>query len=489
MTEKKLVGEVNNADLHTQEETDKEMDCIVKTDLRIGEIVAFDQVKERFRQVVRGQQYARLLADAGAEVPHGVLLFGPHGCGKSFMAEAFAGSFAEQTGRIIFRFSGDLGQEDVRDRLAELAHLIEDTDTSILILDDLKLLTEDDTGFKKTILLLFQEALRNSDVFYIVTSDYKTKNDDEIRTAFGLDEVIDIDYPSGGDIPLLMDHICNNFGFPYDFRSENEQRITGPRHEHLSDAVNLCWKESYGSLKKMLSAALHHALMNEKDRMDLQDLIYGVEKYRYAHSEKAKEIKEIIKRESAYHEAGHILVGEILQPGRVGYSSIIRRGETEGRDGYVHTVEDFDRREDQVTELLAAKAAVEMVLGNAVNIGCVSDISGAMNEIMRMVLYSGQYGLEYAELYDDYLKEAPESRKKLDDKIYAIAVQQYEKAKEILCRHRDMLDRLADKLLKDGYILASEVRAICHPTFNQSVLMEFKPLAADCARTDEKTVK
>lgn len=86
-----------------------------------------------------------------------------------------------------------------------------------------------------------------------------------------------------------------------------------------------------------------------------------------------------------------------------------------------------------------------------------------MEIIRRMVLYSGQYGLEYVELYDDFTKEAQESRRRIDDRIYAVAVQLYEKARDMLCEHRSELDQIAEKLMENGYILRSEIHKICHP--------------------------
>lgn len=312
----------------------------------------------------------------------------------------------------------------------------------------------------KGILLMFQEELSDCDVFYIVTRDYGPKQE-EIQRAFGLREVIGLDYPSMEDTEVLIYHICGGFGFPWDFRSELERSGNSNRAE-VSDAVALCAREQYVKLRQILSDALYHALTSEKSQMDLHDLIYGIEKCNYVVTDQDKPMNPQIIKEHAYHEAGHILAGEILHPGSVCFGSIIRRGETAGTEGFIHRIHDEDTREDSVVSLLASKAAVEMAIGNSVNVGCEEDIGRAMELIKRMVLYSGQYGLEYTELYDDFTKEAQESRRRIDDRIYSVAAQLYEKARNILCGHRSELDQLAEKLMKDGYVLRSEIRKICH---------------------------
>lgn len=152
-----------------------------------------------------------------------------------------------------------------------------------------------------------------------------------------------------------------------------------------------------------------------------------------------------------------------MQPGIVAYASIIKKGMTEGREGYVYFLHSWNRREDDVIDSLAANAAVELVLGNDINVGCDGDIASAFKELQEMVMYTGQYGLEYVELFDEFTKESQENRSRREEKIYAVATQFYEKAKSIICEHRNQLDQLAEKLMKDGYILLSEIQKICHP--------------------------
>ena len=85
-------------------------------------------------------------------------------------------------------------------------------------------------------------------------------------------------------------------------------------------------------------------------------------------------------KKTALHEAGHLVVSEVLCPGSVGLASLRSTGR-DSTGGFIHRCKELSRRPYYVLVSLAGKAAVELYYCDTVASGCRSDINRACNYI------------------------------------------------------------------------------------------------------------
>ncbi|MDA9368446.1 hypothetical protein N9R27_03030, partial [Flavobacteriaceae bacterium] len=191
-------------------------------------------------------------------------------------------------------------------------------------------------------------------------------------------------------------------------------------------------------------------------------------------------MSESEKRNTAYHEAGHAIVGRLMPEHDPVYKvSIIPRGRALGvtmflpeEDRYSHS-----RRHiiGQVTSLFGGRVAEEMTLGrDGITTGASNDIQRATEIARNMVT---KWGLSEALgplLYDESGDEvflgrsATQSSKTMSDdtvraidhEVRKIIDECYEKARQILEEHRDKLDMMADALMHFETIDADQIADI-----------------------------
>ena len=185
------------------------------------------------------------------------------------------------------------------------------------------------------------------------------------------------------------------------------------------------------------------------------------------------------RRLTAYHEAGHAIVGlEVPDHDPVYKVSIVPRGRALGVTAYLpeadrssHTRESLNSR---ICSLLGGRLAEELVFGaERITTGAANDIQCATDIARRMVI---QYGMSERLGPLDYCAGTPgeflqggESRVKamseetaraIDQAVREIVERNYERARHILEKNREGLHRLAATLLREETIDGSEVETI-----------------------------
>ena len=164
------------------------------------------------------------------------------------------------------------------------------------------------------------------------------------------------------------------------------------------------------------------------------------------------------KQRIATHEAGHVVVSEVMFPGSVTLSAL---NETEGSLGGITSCfydDETDMRwqKSRVITALAGMAAMEHEFGFA-GAGSYKDIKGAASTLRSMMENEGiagfglvGYGYHNSEELN-HLQETANS---------ALLNQYYLKAKEILARNREFFSTVVDVLMRYGLITMDDIKAI-----------------------------
>src|SRR5205814_1098722 len=182
------------------------------------------------------------------------------------------------------------------------------------------------------------------------------------------------------------------------------------------------------------------------------------------------------KRNTAYHEAGHTLVGiKVPNADPIHKVSIIPRGMALGvtmqlpeADRYTHTREYI---EGQIAIMMGGRIAEEIFL-NHMTTGASNDIERATELARKMVCEFGMsqlgpltFGKKEEQIFlgrdiahhQDYSED---TAIKIDQEVKRIVIEQYNRAKQIIIENKDALVRLAEALLEHESLDAIQIRRV-----------------------------
>jgi len=222
----------------------------------------------------------------------------------------------------------------------------------------------------------------------------------------------------------------------------------------------------------MLNEAAILAAREERKEILMKDIREAATKVKLGPEKKRLQSK--LEREmTAYHEAGHAVVGHML-PGAdpIHTVSIVSRelslGHTESRpsrDRYQYTMSEL---KDRLAVMMGGRAA-EMIVYKELSGGAASDISGATNLARKMVVDLGMSKLGPLSLGSSWepagamgrgfmrqVEVSDKMQSKIDDEIKFFIDEAYQKAEMVLKKNKKMMEKLVKKLLSVETIETAE---------------------------------
>ncbi|HKY89043.1 MAG TPA: hypothetical protein VJ141_03615, partial [Candidatus Limnocylindrales bacterium] len=188
-------------------------------------------------------------------------------------------------------------------------------------------------------------------------------------------------------------------------------------------------------------------------------------------------ISEAEKRIIAYHEGGHALVQKILPKcDPVTKVSIVSRGLALGyttalpaEDRYLQSKSEF---EDKIAGMLGGNAAEKLIFGDTTT-GASNDIEKATNLARRMVTEFGMseklgplaFGKRDELIFlgreiGEQRNYSDEVAKQIDEEVRAIIDRGYQRAMDVLAKHREKLDQIAQALIENETLEAEQFAAL-----------------------------
>jgi cell division protease FtsH len=234
---------------------------------------------------------------------------------------------------------------------------------------------------------------------------------------------------------------------------------------------------SGADIENLINEAALYAARYGKDKVSMSDFEFAKDKVIMGAERKSMVISEEEKRNTAYHESGHALVARLL-PGTdpIHKVTIIPRGRALGMTQQLpidekHT---YPRKYllNSITILLGGRAAEELVLRDYTT-GAGNDIERATDLARKMVCEWGMsdsmgplsYGKKEEQIFlgrefathKDYSEETAE---RIDSEVAGIVTNSYQKARELLSDHMEILNRIASELLEKEILTAIELDEI-----------------------------
>jgi cell division protease FtsH len=429
-----------------------------KSSITWDDIAGVEETKEELREVVDFLSDPKRFKQLGATVPKGILLHGPPGTGKTLLAKAVAHEsgaqfFSQSASAFVEMFAG-LGAARIRRLFAKAR----ENPPAIIFIDEL-----DAVG-----------AQRGSDIsgerdqtlnqLLVEMDGFDARDQVIVMAASNMLEKLDRALLRPGRFDRQV------FVPPPDMRGRERILEVHARGKPLAQDVDLgrVARHTAGltgaDLANLCNEAAILAGRNGRDFVAQADFDNAFERV-VAGLQSRKVMTDHEKRVVAWHEAGHALVSELLPTvDDVQKVSIVPRGKALGytlnlpqEDRYLKSREELI---DYMKVLLAGRVAEQVEFGR-VTTGAADDLS-KVTDISRAMVY--EYGMgtmiRAHQLPGDDFTTSEAMRKIRDDEVQAVAEEAYRGAHRLLADHRDLLDEIAEKLLRDETIEHHEIRDI-----------------------------
>ena len=236
---------------------------------------------------------------------------------------------------------------------------------------------------------------------------------------------------------------------------------------------------SGADLANLVNEAALFAARANKRLVDMDDMEKAKDKIMMGAERKSMAMKESEKRLTAYHEAGHAIVGlKVPSHDPVYKVSIIPRGRALGvtmflpeEDRYSHSKEHL---ESQISSLFGGRIAEELIFGpESVTTGASNDIMRATDLARSMVTKWGlsdrmgplSYGEDEGEVFlgrsvTQHKALSDDTAHAIDEEIRAFIDRNYDRAASILDEYMDKLHAMADALMKFETIDSDQIKDI-----------------------------
>jgi cell division protease FtsH len=444
-----------------------------KKKVRFNDVAGADEEKQELVEVVEFLKDPRKFTELGARIPKGILLVGPPGTGKTLLARAVAG----EAGVPFFSISGsDFVEMFVGVGASRVRDLFENAKKNapcIIFIDEIDAVGRqrgaglggghDEREQTLNQLLVEMDGFGSNEGIIIVAATNRPDILDPALLRPGrFDRQITVDRPDvKGREAVLQVH---SRGKPL---SENvDLKAIAMRTPGFSGA----------DLENLLNEAALVAARSNKKQIEKDDIDEATDRVIAGTAKKSRVISEKERKIVAYHEAGHVIIGVVLDEADIVHKvTIVPRGQA---GGYAVMLPKEDRyfmtkREllDKITGLLGGRVSEEIVFGD-VSTGAHNDFQRATGIARKMVTEYGmseklgplQFGQPQGGqvfLGRDIHNEQNYSDKiayDIDLEIQNFIKESYAKAKQILTENRDKLELIAQTLLEVETLDAAQIK-------------------------------
>lgn len=438
------------------------------------DIAGSEEVKQDLQEVVEFLKYPKKFAHLGARIPKGVLLVGPPGTGKTMLARAVAGEanvpfFSISGSEFVEMFVG-VGASRVRDLFAKAKK----NSPCIIFVDEIdavgrrrgsgmggghdereqtlnQILVEMD-GFEQGQNVIVLAATNRSDVL-----------DPALLRPGRFDRRVNIDLPDRKDRKAILTvHFEKK---PTTKEVDLEALAAKTAGSSGADLANIANESA------IIAARLNHReITNDDVTAAFEKVAIGPERKSKVMSEKEKEL-------TAYHEAGHALVGHVLPDSDpIHKVTIIPRGGTGGvtwaippEDKSYHSIIEF---KDVLARMLGGRIAEEVKYGHdRVTTGAGSDLQKAAELARDMVINQGMgkklrdqvFKVDDGMMLDRLVHErqySDDTAKLIDEEVEALITEAANRARMVIKGNLHKLEDLKKRLLEKETVEAEEVKKV-----------------------------
>lgn len=436
-----------------------------------ADVAGAEESKQELAEIVEFLKYPRKFQNLGAKIPKGVLLFGPPGTGKTLMARAVAGEagvpfFSISGSEFVEMFVG-VGASRVRDLFARAKK----NAPCIVFIDEI-----DAVGRQRGAGLggSHDEREQTLNQILVEMDGFEQDTNVIVMAATNRPDVLDpaLLRPGRFDRRVVLD-------MP-DIKDREAILKVHAKNKPLAKSVdlNVIARKTAGfsgaDLQNVMNEAAILAARANRHEILMNDLNDAVEKVLLGPERKSLALSAKEKEITAFHEAGHAIVGHILpNTDPIHKISIISRGMALG---VTWSLPEEDKKLTTRSELLDDIAmslggrAAEEIIFKEITTGAANDMENAtkmarnmvtrygMSEILGPQVYGKREELVFLgkELGEHEKNYSEEVAAKIDKEVNRIIEEAYHRAKRILLKNKTKLKLIAQELIKKETIEGEE---------------------------------
>jgi cell division protease FtsH len=445
-----------------------------KERITFKDVAGVHEAKEELQEIVEFLRNPRKFLDIGARIPKGVLLMGAPGTGKTLLARAVAGEanvpFLHISGSEFVELFVGVGASRVRD----LFVMAKKSAPAIVFIDEI-----DAVGRHRGAGLGggHDEREQTLNQILVEMDGFEPHEKVIVMAATNRPDVLDpaLLRPGRFDRRVVLD-------LP-DLKDRKEILAIHARGKPLEEKVDLGLIAertpgfSGADLQNLMNEGAILAARANRKKISQSDLIRSIEKVMLGPERKSHLLTKDEKKIASYHEAGHALISSVLpNADPVHKVSVVSRGRAAGytlklpvEDRHLYSRSHFL---DEIAVALGGYTAEKLVF-KELTTGAADDLLHATETARALVT---QYGMsdklgpisfgqraEWVFLGKELGTErnySEEVAKKIDAEVSKIMNQAHKKAKEILTKYREVLNKIAETLIEKETIEKDEYEKI-----------------------------
>lgn len=432
-----------------------------KGEKTFNDVAGCDEEKEELVEIIDFLKNPRKYQEIGARIPKGVLLVGPPGTGKTLLAKACAGEakvpFYSISGSDFVEMFVGVGASRVRD----MFKTAKQNAPCIVFIDEIDAVGRqrgaglggghDEREQTLNQLLVEMDGFQeNSGVIVMAATNRVDILDPALLRPGRFDRTIHISNPDvKGRTAILKVHARN-------------KKLSGKIN--LEDIARRTPGFSGADLENLLNEAALLAARENRREIKIYDIDEAIDRVMMGPAKKSRRYTDYEKQVVSYHEAGHAVIGIILdKAATVQKVTIVPRGEAGGYNLMTPDEELFLETKnglvDRIVGLLGGRAAEEL-MANDITTGAYDDIKRATKIARAMVAQYGMSSLGPIQYEDaghsvflgrDYMSEKNFSDQialEIDNEVRKVIEECHQKASQVLRENKELLINIAKHLVE-----------------------------------------